>query len=366
MKITVYLKGDRDSTDYYRMYQYFDLIENNTKTIRYRQQMSKSMYKKWMPVSEQNIFIKVFIYTTIYIRIIFFLLCDLINKPNIIIIHRSIISRYMPYSFRYILTLIRKRNCKIIWDFDDHIVESGEVTASVFNFFSKLSHKIIVTHSFLKDLIPVEYRNKVSILPTTDGDMYQLFNIKLNQQRIETLKRKVVLIWVATSGNLPFLKEVLPYIESAAQTLHNNNNKVLELKVLCNKPIKCNDTKYLKIHNIKWTRTKAIFEMQASHIGIMPLADTNFTRGKGGFKLIQYISIGLPCIGSNVGFNKNIIKEEFGCLVNNNRQEWCNAIIRLSDTGNWNNYSLKAYKYWNDNFSFNKNLSIWINIIENI
>ena len=56
-------------------------------------------------------------------------------------------------------------------------------------------------------------------------------------------------------------------------------------------------------------------EIISAHIGIMPLPDNDFTRGKGGFKLIQYMSTAMPVIASAVGFNKQIVTKDFGYLV---------------------------------------------------
>ena len=94
----------------------------------------------------------------------------------------------------------------------------------------------------------------------------------------------------------------------------------------------------------------------------MPLEDNDFTRGKGGFKLVQYMSAGLPCIASNVGFNNYVVSEDMGCLVNNN-QEWIDAIISMCDKSVWEKLSKAAYTNWHKKFSFEKNLDVWRNLI---
>jgi len=61
----------------------------------------------------------------------------------------------------------------------------------------------------------------------------------------------------------------------------------------------------------------------------MPLIDTPWTRGKCGFKLIQYGSIGIASIGSKVGVNSNIIEDgENGFLIQND-DEWLGKITKL-------------------------------------
>lgn len=272
----------------------------------------------------------------------------------------------MPFSFRFLLRSIVRHGVPLLWDFDDHIIDNGEVSHSTFNFYAKYATKIIVTHDYLKGLIPMEYQNKVHILPTTDGDMYKIFQSEdINSKRIESLDRgNVNLVWVATSVNLKYLEGIIGELDSTARVLKEQQNKTLHLKVICNAPLlsKCN---CLKLENIKWTREAAIKGMKESHIGIMPLEDTAFTRGKGGFKLVQYLSIGLPCIGSDVGFNHNVISSNCGFLIATEHPEkWRNAILKLCEAGVWEKYSEEAFKQWLSYFSYEKNLAFWSNLLD--
>ena len=170
------------------------------------------------------------------------------------------------------------------------------------------------------------------------------------------------MVWVATRTNLLFLKKIMPALDKAARTLIELDGRKLKLKVICNAPL---EGKYenITVENIPWTRDRAIHGMMESHIGIMPLIDCETTRGKGGFKLIQYLSIGLPCIGSDVGYNKTVISSECGSLVKNER-DWEDAIMRFSNLSLWQIYSEFAFRHWNENFSFEKNLDTWKQIIK--
>ncbi|MFC7335220.1 glycosyltransferase [Rhodocista pekingensis] len=65
------------------------------------------------------------------------------------------------------------------------------------------------------------------------------------------------------------------------------------------------------------------------HAGIMPLADTPFTRGKSGYKLIQYMAAGRAAIGSPVGENALIVRPEETGLLPGTETEWLEALRRL-------------------------------------
>lgn len=361
----MYVKGDRNSPAYYRIYQYFDKIENID--FCYHTMMSIKMQNRYMPISQQPIFIKIWVYMHIYFRMLFSLLKDFFCLPDVLIVHRRIISKYMPFSFRFLLGRMVRRGVPLFWDFDDHIIDNGEVSHSTFNLYAKYATRITVTHKYLKELIPMECQNKVHILPTTDGDMYKIFQSEdINRKRIESLDKGIVnLVWVATSVNLKYLEGIIGELDRTARVLKEQRNKALHLKVICNAPLlaKCS---WLKVENIKWTREAAITGMKESHIGIMPLEDTAFTRGKGGFKLVQYLSIGLPCIGSNVGFNRKIITCDCGFLIETGYSiGWKDAILQLSDITVWEEYSQNAFKRWNAEFSYLDNLSFWKQLLVN-
>lgn len=361
-KVSVYVKGDRNSTDYYRIYQYLDKLDGKYCRCVYRLQMGGTAYKKWMPVSDKPFYIKVVVYFYIYFRRLYGLMCDWINPPHVLILHRSLIGRYVPYSFRFLLEKIVSKGTILIWDYDDQIIANGEVSQAVFNKCAKLATHVLVTHDYLKSLLPIAFQDKAIIIPTTDGDMYHLFTEALNKRRLEYLSKRVVLVWVATAGNMIFLESIIAVLDEVACLLRKSDGRELVLKVICNASLPCK-CKNLIVENIPWTRTQAIQGMMDSHIGIMPLIDNEVTRGKGGFKLIQYLSIGLPCIGSNVGYNNVVISTECGFLVKN-ATEWKNAILELSNIALWKSYSISAFHYWESHFSYERNLKVWRNLIK--
>jgi glycosyltransferase involved in cell wall biosynthesis len=64
-------------------------------------------------------------------------------------------------------------------------------------------------------------------------------------------------------------------------------------------------------------------------IGIMPLPDTDFARMKGGYKLLQYFSAGIPCVASPVGINQTIVKPGENGFLASNHDEWYNILEKL-------------------------------------
>lgn len=78
-----------------------------------------------------------------------------------------------------------------------------------------------------------------------------------------------------------------------------------------------------------WTEATEIEELRRFDAGIMPLADDDWSRGKCGYKLIQYMASSLPVIASPVGANKDIVEDGVNGILASSNNEWVSAIRTL-------------------------------------
>ena len=78
-----------------------------------------------------------------------------------------------------------------------------------------------------------------------------------------------------------------------------------------------------------WGRAARIAHVQAMHVGIMPLLDRPFERGKSGYKLIQYMACGLPVVASPVGVNAQIVKDGANGFLASTDAQWTGALTKL-------------------------------------
>jgi glycosyltransferase involved in cell wall biosynthesis len=81
-----------------------------------------------------------------------------------------------------------------------------------------------------------------------------------------------------------------------------------------------------------WLEKREVEEIQSFDIGIMPLPDEPWTRGKCGYKLIQYMACGLPVVASPVGVNQQIVEHDVNGFLASNTAEWEMALNKLSDS----------------------------------
>lgn len=360
-RISVFTKtGLTGAGTYYRFYQYLCKLDI---TVIYRRMLPERLYNRYMPISKKPLYIKVSIMVYILIRVFSQLVKDSIHRPDVLIVSRRFVNRLFPVTYKFLFNRMKRKGTKIVWDFDDEIVETKELTRRNFNYMSRLADVITVAGQANKDMVLKKYQDKVIILPTTDGDMYQLFTSDVDKERIISMDKEVRIVWAGTSVSLPFVKGICQHLEVAAEKLKLQDKRLI-VTIVCNEDLEYNPHSFI-LRNIRWRRDIAIREMLAAHVGIMPLEINRATKAKGGFKLIQYLSIGLPVVGTGIGINNEIIDSSVGFTVDSlDSKEWGTSILSIVESKEkWSSYSHSAYNKWMTTYSYKKNLKRWSEII---
>jgi len=83
------------------------------------------------------------------------------------------------------------------------------------------------------------------------------------------------------------------------------------------------------VDNRPWTEASEVARIHEMDVGIMPLTDTPWARGKSGYKLIQYMACGLPIIASPVGVNAEIVEHGINGFLATTDAEWVMALQTL-------------------------------------
>src|SRR6201999_1317649 len=83
--------------------------------------------------------------------------------------------------------------------------------------------------------------------------------------------------------------------------------------------------------SIPWTEDTEIASIAAFDVGIMPLTDTPFERGKCAYKLLQVMAAGKPVIASPVGANRQVVQQGVNGFLADTTEEWAEALRKLAD-----------------------------------
>lgn len=337
-------------SSYYRISQY--IINRDINILEYEPNIFYKL-KKYNNIIDKinNLFFQLIPgYTRRITGISKILLKNKDNEFNVYV-QRSTFPKIIGPIGKILLNKMLSRAKEVYWDFDDNIIESGEVSRYERKILEKYSKKIIVGNEYLKSKLETKSQCKAILLPTTDKSMEDLDINEFMKKRIKSYKNKVELVWVGTSSNLQFLESIIPYLDNAAGKLSINHRKVLNLNIISNNSI-IYDCKYLKINNIKWDRDKALKYMIEGHIGLMPLIEDYFTLGKCGFKAVQNIGVGLPTLASDIGFNKQVIVNGYNGFLVKDIEDWSKYIEELSINEElWRSMSIMARQTWDDKFN---------------
>jgi glycosyltransferase involved in cell wall biosynthesis len=83
------------------------------------------------------------------------------------------------------------------------------------------------------------------------------------------------------------------------------------------------------VENIEWTESEEVASVQSFDIGVMPLVDSYWERGKCGFKLVQYMACGKPVVADPVGVNVEIVEDGVNGLLTSSSRTWYEALQSL-------------------------------------
>jgi glycosyltransferase involved in cell wall biosynthesis len=212
----------------------------------------------------------------------------------------------------------------IVVDFDDAIFHNYDQSRSPLVralLSSKLrpllrsASAVTAGNSYLADYASANGASSVMILPTVvDTALYTPSTTSR-----QAGSSPAVIGWIGSPATKPLLEKVIPELNVAAQ----HNQFILRTIGISQLP----DAAF-PVETLPWSAKDEISHLQGIDIGIMPLSDTPFERGKCGYKLIQYMAVAKPVIASPVGVNIDIVSPDVGILIDDNCT-WSQAINKL-------------------------------------
>jgi GT2 family glycosyltransferase/glycosyltransferase involved in cell wall biosynthesis len=81
---------------------------------------------------------------------------------------------------------------------------------------------------------------------------------------------------------------------------------------------------------LPWDEAREVEQLQSFDVGIMPLTDDPWSRGKCAYKLLQYMAVGLPVVASPVGMNCQVVQPGINGFLADSQEEWRKSLLRLA------------------------------------
>jgi glycosyltransferase involved in cell wall biosynthesis len=205
----------------------------------------------------------------------------------------------------------------VIVDFDDAIFLGNPR----FSYSVQNADLTIAGNSILAEWAS-KYSKNVKIIPTCiDTDRFFV-----RENRLVGEQDCITIGWTGTKDNLKYLGVVA---DSLRRLNSKYNFKLLLIGDFDKPPGILSD---LRVEIFRWNEKDEVSQLKEIDIGLMPLVDDEWTRGKCGFKLLQYMAVGVLSIGSRVGVNAEIIKDGKNGFLCSSENEWYKKLeMVLSD-----------------------------------
>lgn len=133
----------------------------------------------------------------------------------------------------------------------------------------------------------------------------------------------LVVGWMGTASNFPSLRPVLPSVLEAISRVPRARLRIVsnaELPEYIGHPL---------VEQWRWNEAGEVRALRSFDVGLMPLDDTEASRGKCGFKMIQYMAVGVPVLSSAVGANVDIFANSHAGALVAPGADWGAALAQL-------------------------------------
>ncbi|SDZ98334.1 Glycosyltransferase involved in cell wall bisynthesis [Haloplanus vescus] len=304
--------GRKGASSRYRLLQYFPYFEEYGIHCSCKPLFSNEYLESLYATGERSIEAVI----NSYIRRI----RDILNaqKYDVIVIEKELFP-YIPAIFERLLSAL---NIPYIVDYDDAIFHNYDqsdrpiirrLLGKKIDIVMREAEIVVVGNEYLASRAQQAGASQIKIIPTViDLDRYP--HVPPNENGTFTIG------WIGSPTTANYVEQIAP-----------------ALREVCNE----NDARVVLVgsgevelpgvpHEVKtWSEETEIKNIVEFDVGIMPLEETPWERGKCGFKLIQYMGCGKPVVATPVGVNAEIAEDGHNGLHATTNNEWVTALDRL-------------------------------------
>lgn len=267
-----------------------------------------------------------------------------LKRTDVTILQRELIST--------IPTVERLLPGKLILDVDDAIFLNKRGLAAINA--AKASVGVVCGNDYLAEYFS-KYNANIKIIPT---------GVDVNKMVVDPLRLekpgKKILGWIGTPGNLKYFE---PMTSQLRALLTHFGDKV-ELRIVTSHASAIPPELREVCNFMKWYPGIEFNELPKWALGLMPLADDPWARGKCAFKMLQYMSAAIPVVVSPIGMNRNVLAlGQFG-YGPETAPEWYEAIEDLieNDARNYR-FGATARDIAERNFSLESVVDKWLDVL---
>ena len=270
------------------------------------------------------------------------------RNSDVVWLSRQLIIGYP--SFEFLL------KSPLIYDIDDSVFLTSYLSQKQVEYSAKRANLIFAGNDYLADYLS-KYSKSIHIVPTVVDT--NLFTPNWESPAIlNNENEKIVIGWSGGSSSYKFFQPLEDIFIAILKKYKNvkivfvSDRPPYELKkLLC------------LIEFVKWRDINEVSTMQNFDLGVMPLENSDWVRGKCAYKMLLYASCGIPVVASPFGENKKILDNHDIGLAPLDADDWFSAIETLiTDHGLRSKYGIQGRRYVLEN----KSLKVWTKNISNL
>jgi glycosyltransferase involved in cell wall biosynthesis len=219
--------------------------------------------------------------------------------------------------------LIAQSGVPVVFDFDDAIFVSYRSPSNGYLSYLKFAGKTkticrISSHVMVGNPYLAEYarqvNDRVTVIPTT---------IDTEKYRVPERKEKTgppVIGWTGSYSTVQHLDTMRGALKKLAE------RESFRLRVIGTPSYECPP---VDVEAMPWRAETELEDLSEIDIGMMPLPDDRWSKGKCGLKALQFMALGIPTICSPVGVNTDIIQDDQNGFIAGTEDEWVEKLSRL-------------------------------------
>lgn len=219
--------------------------------------------------------------------------------------------------------LIHQTRVPFIFDFDDAIFVSYRSPSNGYLSYLKFAGKTkticrLASHVMVGNPYLAEYARQVNdhvtVIPTTiDTEKYRVPPPK-------TSNGPLIIGWTGSHSTVQHLDTLRGALKKLAQ------RENFRLRVIGTPEYECDP---IEVDAMRWRAKTEVEDLSPIDIGVMPLPEDKWSKGKCGAKALQFMAMGIPTVCSPVGVNTDIIQDDRNGFLANTEEEWIDKLSRL-------------------------------------
>jgi len=240
------------------------------------------------------------------------------RAPGLIASHRADVTLFNREFVSTLATLEGWSGKPRAFDVDDAIFlrRGGDYVARL----ARRMDLVIAGNSFLAEWFANHNPNTVVVPTAVDTDRFS------PGPQVE--RPGVVVGWSGTSGNFPFLGKIMPAVAAAMRA-----DPALKFHVSADRAPRLSGLDAARVHFVPWTPEGEVDFIRSLDIGLMPLPEDDWSRGKCAYKMLLYLACGVPAVTTPVGVNEELLAVADLGLAARDEAGWKDAVLSLASDG---------------------------------